>query len=251
MWKQLTYSRIIRRPVRATPYNSDIKDICIHTLFSTGGKGWSTTGEISENGAAKEIQSFPSDGAALPRETGNENAALCPQHQAAHTQTCTEKIHWLHDTERKPACSKNTAGLEPVFAVHLRGCSILGSLDVNAPQRNVKSKLSLVCSFGIRVRIYVATAFCYPKWQAGWGLFLLTSPSLLSWGFSGMQDEMPLHYGPGLRYVRELNLSQHLKAFGEKSLLLSSAMLGLYADISFILTPPLSQWISADSTPCH
>lgn len=91
IWKQLPYSRIIRRPVRATLYNSDIKDICIHTLFCTGGKGWSTTGEISENGAAKEIQSFPSDGAALPRETGNENAALCPQHQAAHTQTCTEK----------------------------------------------------------------------------------------------------------------------------------------------------------------
>lgn len=162
MWKQLIYSRIIRRPARATPYNSDI---CIHSLFSTGGKGWSTTGEISENGAAKEIQSFPSDGAALPRETGNENAALCPQHQAAHTQTCTEKIHWLHDTERKPACSKNTAGLEPAFcefAVHLRGRGIVGCLDVNAPQRNVKPKLSLVCSFEIRVRIYAVTAFCQP-----------------------------------------------------------------------------------------
>lgn len=130
-----------------------------------------------------------------------------------------KKIHWLHDTERKPACSKNTVGLEPVyceFTVHLCGCGIFGSLDVNAPQRDAKCKLSLVCSFEIWVRIYVATAFCYPKWQAGWGLFLLTSPSLLSWGFSGMQDEIPLHYGPGLRYVRELNLSQHLKAFGEK-----------------------------------
>lgn len=71
---------------RASAYSTQT-----HMQSYAGGTGWSTLGEISENRAEKEIQSFLSDGAALPRETEMRARKLCPQHQTACSTMYQEK----------------------------------------------------------------------------------------------------------------------------------------------------------------
>lgn len=68
-------------------------DNCIqHTQACTWGTGWSTPGEMSENGAKKEIQSFLSDGAALPRET-EMRARRFAHSTRLQAQPCTHSLH--------------------------------------------------------------------------------------------------------------------------------------------------------------
>lgn len=77
--------------------------ICIqhtHTLQCAGGTGRSTPGEMSENGAEKEIQSFLSDGGALPRETEMRTQHLAHSTRL-HAQPCTKKNPFVTQNQSK------------------------------------------------------------------------------------------------------------------------------------------------------
>lgn len=166
------------------------KNMRAHTQLFARGTGWSTQpGEMSENGAEKEIQSFLSDGAALPRE-----AEMRARHFAHSTrlraQPCTKKNPFV---TRKTKQSQLTVGWSGftittcvcVYRVPLTCISCWDWLQSVRAGLIISSALSEAELLRVQfqwVRIYVVTVWRYPKWQAGWGLFLLpTSHILLSW----------------------------------------------------------------------
>lgn len=117
IWKRLTFCRGTC-PTWALAYIA-------HTYThkpGTGGTGWSTPGEMSENGTKKEIQSFLSDGAALPRETEMRTRRFAHSTRL-HTQTRTKKNPFVTRCQAKPARRKNRAGLKSQH-VFMCGCRV-------------------------------------------------------------------------------------------------------------------------------
>lgn len=128
-----------------------------HRQSSAGGTGWSTPGEMSENGAEKEIQSFLSDGAALPREPEMRTRRFAHSTRL-HAQPYTKKNPFVTRNQAKPARSESRARFQ---SQHVFACLY------RAPLRTLHLQpfVSVTQKF---IWVFIFLRLHYPKWQAEW-----------------------------------------------------------------------------------
>lgn len=111
-----------------------------------GGTGWSTPGEMSENGAENEIQSFLW-WCSSPQRHWNENTALSPQHQTVRSTMCRgKKTTFVKIPSKRQLTAKAEWVCNRNICQSLPSASECAYLCLASKRHKTSNSTSIICS---------------------------------------------------------------------------------------------------------